>query len=572
MKGRNQLIENVSQKLSNFFTKAIIWLGIVFSAVIFVVATMFTTKIVNYYGEDMNIIFAPYIVIGAIIFLLIFTIPPVRRFLTKIPTKTVLRVVLIWGFFAALTWVMIADVLPMWDSQDLIYAADAINGSRDILATGKWAPGSYVEHFPFQTPLIFYIALLQHVAGGNFIILFQILNCIACAVSMYFIVKITDNFFKNSLATSIAAILVMLFLPIIFYCTFIYGNILSLPFVLACWYFQKRAMDTKKIWRFGLLSAFLGVIACLFKSTMSFAVIASAVVWIVWAISQKKIKPVFVALISLVLIKISIFPFYLAVGANTELNLAQNGLPSIAWITMGIGGGKEYNADISENDTIRYEMQQPGYFDGFVWALKSEDYSKEAASELSYEYLDKRIQHFQADPGLFFQFFGRKLAIEWTEPTFESILANNWCSHASANNYSMCTRNHTFFTKAIFNGPLDRVVIGCLDCLQTVILLGLVVCLFAQRKVLNIAQLAPLICILGMAFVYIFWENKTQYILPAYLFMIPYSGLGINIILQRLSQSRILVGLYSRRKSSRHTRQLTPKKSSVGHPKSKQNK
>lgn len=544
----------MNKKVSKFLTSFIIYLSIAFCSVLTLATFFLTTNDGDYGHKNLETSFAPYIAFGIIIFTILLAVRPVRRFFNNINLKFLYKCVFIWGLVMSVSWIFIADVLPMWDSMDLVYAADWINQNTggvtaswfnnemaQPIAAGKWSAGSYMERYPYQTPIAMLIFLCMKFAGSNFIVFFEILNCLACAFTMYFIVKYTHELFKNKTATSISALLIMLFAPLILYCTFIYGNVLCLPFAIACLYFEKRGLDlalSKKSSEhkhiiYIAASIICGAISVILKSPMLFFVVAAAVVYVIWAIQHKRYIYFATALASVLIANYAILPINSVVGALTKQNL-NNGTPTITWITMGVGGGKEYIADKTENEEERTDIENAGYYDGFPWVLSDSEYSPENMKNISGEYLKKRLEHYANDPGLALSYFGRKLTIEWTEPTFESLLASNWDSANPITGYNMSTRPYTPIAKSVYYGKAHTVLIYLMDCLQTIIPIGVVICFLKLRKKLNITQLGAIIYVLGIFVVYLFWEDKTQYMFPAFIAMIPYAGIGWYFIVEKV--------------------------------------
>ena len=564
-------------KIVNFFNRFVIYIAIGFFAILSLATFLITTSFADYSQSSTAIKFAPHIIIGIIAFIFLLGNKTIFGKLSKIDAKKLAKFAFFWGLIVSFAWVLIADVLPLWDSLDLVYATKYLRQDYSPFSISKWlGGGSYMQRFPFQTPIVMLLYLAMSLTGSNYILFFELLNCIACAFTMYYIVKLTDALFKNKTATSIAAILVMLFAPIVLYCTFIYGNVICLPFAVAAFYFQKLAIDSvkdrKKFIKYIIISSLCVILATFFKSTMIFAAIALAMVWLIWGLSQKKISVAIIGILVVILAKLSVAPlnaFLQSENPNFDLS---HGVPMITWIAMGIGAGREYNADETGEESLRTDVNNAGYYDGLVWISPDGVYNPEAISATAKEYIAKRINHYKEDPGLLFAFFGNKLAIEWTEPTFEGLLASNWCAEGSVDGYSMCERQYTRFAGTFYYGIGNKVLIFWLDVLQTLLPLGALVALFMLRKKLNISQLVTIICVLGIAAVYLFWENKSQYMFPAFLLMIPFAGLGWSFILQRFSQSRIAAVLCFPRKSSPRTHQPAQGKSSATRRGSKRNK
>lgn len=533
----------MGKKLAAFIQNFAIYFGIVFAVALTLLTFLLTTKIAACTNENMEVTFAPYIVIAVLLFVIIISIKPIFSRFKKINPETIARIAFLWGLVMSVLWIFIANVLPMWDSQDLVYAAEALNMTPEPLSMGKWAPGSYMERYPYQVPIALLLVICMKIAGSNYVIFFELLNCVACAFTMYFTIKYTHLIFKNKTATTVSAILVMLFAPLILYSTFVYGNLLCLPFGLGCLILQKKALDAETTKRRVLLiiaSIIMGAIAVLFKSPMLIVALAAAVVYLVWGLQNKKPAYIIVAIVSVLVAKYAISPINAYVEMRTGTNL-HNGTPMTTWITMGIGGGNEYFADTTGDEAQRTNTYNAGYYNGYPWISPGEDdtYSPEAFQKTNLEYIKKRIAHYISDPGLFFAFFGNKLAVEWTEPTFEGLLASNWTNPSDPRGYDMCSRQLTRLAGTVYYGKVHTVLIFVLDALQTVIPLGVLAALIGLRKKLDILQMGSFIAVLGMFVVYLFWENKTQYMFPAFLFMIPLSAMGWVIVAQKIQKLSI---------------------------------
>ena len=417
----------------------------------------------------------------------------------------------------------------MWDSKDLVSAANLLNGTPDANSGANWAKGWYLERFPYQIPIVLLITICMKIAGSNFVVFFEILNCFACALTMYFTVKLSHELFHKRNVTILAGIIVMFFAPIILYCTFIYGNIICLPFALAGILFQKRAMDgedTRKIVFNAIISVVLLALSVFIKSSMSIILVASLVVWFIWCIEKKRFGFLIFALAPFLILKLFTFATNSIVSAHVDINL-NNGAPKIAWATMGIGGGEEYIADKENRPDIRNELDNPGYYDGFVWVTSADEYNPDLVSEISKNYLGKRLAHFVADPGFAIAFLTKKLMIEWTEPTFEGFLASNWHATALDTGYNMSERDYTALARSFYYGKMYKVIYFIMDSVQSIIAVGALTALVALRKKLKSSQLLPILFVLGGAVLYIVWENKSQYMFPFYLVMIPFASIGL---------------------------------------------
>lgn len=530
----------MSKKLAAFIKNSSIYFGIIFAAIISLVTFLFTAVMPACFSKGIEITFAPYIIIVITIFVGIISYKPVFNKTKNINPETFARAALLWGLILSLVWVFIADAFPMWDPYDISRAATELGSSQDFANTYGWAQGSYMERYPYQTPIALIMLFAMKFAGSNYVIFLEIINCVACGLTMYLIVKYTHLIFKNKTATTLSGILVMLFAPLILYATFIYGNLICLPFILGCLILQKKALDSKEGKKRAALivsSILLGAIAVILKKQILIVVLAAAIVYIVWGLQNHKFQYLAVAVISIILANYAVLPINAVVETKTGANL-HNGVPIATWITMGVGGSSEYFSDITGEDTSN-NTADAGYYDGYPWATPGETYSPESFNEANSKYLKKRIEHFASDPKLFFGFFANKLAIEWTEPTYEAFLASNWIDPGDSNPRSLCNRQYTVLGRSFYYGKAHAVIVLILDALQTIIPVGLLAALISLRKKLDITQMSAFIAALGLFVVYLFWETKTQYMFPPFLLTIPFSAMGWALIIPKIHQLKI---------------------------------
>ena len=83
-------------------------------------------------------------------------------------------------------------------------------------------------------------------------------------------------------------------------------------------------------------------------------------------------------------------------------------------------------------------------------------------------------------------------------------------------------RQFTRLARSCYYGKINAVLCYLSDLAQSLIAIGAFVwCVQAwrRRKSIGVQELLAIIYILGAALLYMLWENKTQYILPYYVFI-----------------------------------------------------
>ena len=514
------------RQINIFFENLIWWIAMPFFSIISFLTFFFTTELADGYKGAYDVKFSPLIVIV----LILITVVVIFLFCygkeNELKRSNIVKTVFFIGLFESMLWIFIADVGPAFDSLDLVYATEALRGSTDGLAICKWEYANYLSRFPFQTSIVCLLYLCMSIAGENYIIFYEIINCFACAFAMAGIVILTGEISDNTMSIALSGLMTILFFPMVLYCTFIYGNIIALPFLIYSFYWQKKALSGEKnVW------CCLAISIGLIKSTMIIGALAECCVYlfqILQGVNKKKFL-IYILCMVCTLKASTLFSAPVNSFIEKKVNIdLDEGVPSIAWITMGLGGGKEYQADMENDDILATDIKNAGYYDGFVWALSSEEYSRKAMKSISIKYLLRRIQHFVSDPDLMLRYIAEKFAIEWTNPDFESFLASNW-DYLQVNGYNQAKRSMTKLTASFYYGTVHDVLFNMMDIMQTLLSMGTLWWLIFNNKG-KIARCVELIVVLGYAAVFLLWENKTQYMFPAYLLMIPMASNGWRLM------------------------------------------
>ncbi|RIY27662.1 hypothetical protein CJI52_02385, partial [Bifidobacteriaceae bacterium WP022] len=134
-----------------------------------------------------------------------------------------------------------------------------------------------------------------------------------------------------------------------------------------------------------------------------------------------------------------------------------------------------------------------------------------------------------------FSFVTKKFAGEWLEPTYESLLASSW-KWNGPNRPVLLDRKMNPVLRSLYSGKLNIITFTFLDALQFMLVAftALFLCVaLRKKKSISCEYFTPLVIVLGMAVLYLVWEAQSQYILPAYLLMIPFAARGFDMLLSR---------------------------------------
>lgn len=464
----------------------------------------------NYYVE-YSFMTWPLVMITAVLFFVLIGTPYLQLKIERIPIDKLSKYLSIFILCIGCVWVAMASVWPEWDSKDVYEMAR-------IAFTDETAPlGSYASRFTHQVPFALLIRGLQFIFGDGAYLAFEMLNVVSVMLVARYVTNLAAALFDNEQATKLSTILMFLFLPLIFYCTFMYANLIVLPLCLQSMLSQIKFFKRHQV-KDALIAIVCVAIAILIKSSMVVFVAGMIVGWLINALHARSPKGAVLIVLTLVA--------YLASGMLTSYLAAsamkldtKNALPKLAFIAMGLHENPEF-------------PNNPGWYDGYLWSWSSEDYDINQISSDIRKDLSSSIARLTGDPGHAIGFFVRKYCSEWCMPDYESLLASNW-SGASAGMPVMSERNISRVLYSIYYGKLNWVISRVLDWYQFILLLGALVSLAIKREE-GIELFVPLLVAAGTALLYLFWEAQAQYIMHAYVLLVPYAGLGLLQVSERI--------------------------------------
>lgn len=504
-----------------FCEKAILWVSVTFLFLTASASLIFTAYLPDYnYTIEFSTSQWWVVLLGTMCIFAALTALSYFGILERIKPSSLSTALVAYASLMGLGWLAMTDVWPEWDSYDTLYVARALNDPSiapdcDIPSDYRWAYCSYgaMERYPFQLPLMLVFRVINWIFGTGDYLALEIIN-VLCTVAAFLILgKISTALFESVKATNITLILCFLFLPQLFYVTFAYGNTLSLPFALAAILLQIKEIKTGKLY-FGLCACFCVLCAILLKSTMIYVAIAMVLSWIICWLKTSKGKNIICVIAALLAVLST--NFVIGLIGQTSGYRTDIGLPKTVWLAMGM---QQPNTD-SPNNAGWYNGYPASFPDGY----KVSDVKQESLASIK-----ESITGFINNPESAFGYFGKKFLSEWTEPTYESLLASNW-SHGRADRPAMSSRPQSVPLHSIYYGKAHKLILALLDTLQFLILTGACIGLVVGRKHLDITQLGMMMIPFGMALLYLFWEAQSQYLMPAYIIMIPFAGAGLSKI------------------------------------------
>ncbi|MBD5475959.1 MAG: hypothetical protein HDR17_08280 [Lachnospiraceae bacterium] len=376
-----------------------------------------------------------------------------------------------------------------------------------------YAEGGYLFRYPFQAGIILFYYLLSFLFGLDNYIGLQFINVIALAAIYGLLVKLAALFWQEDekLPSMVYAALI-LWVPLSFYVTYLYGILPGMALSLGAVYFAAKYLHTRR-YRYILPAVLCMGLATVIKMNCLIYLMAIACFLLYDALdiallTKKELgKQWIVSLLCLVLMGISV------AGCNKLCNRyvehlsgykAGEGAVMVSWVVMGLqetplgpGGYSGYINDIFE----RYEYDTDKITEASIADIKK---------------IMARLLKNPLDEGL--PFFARKNAFQWNDPSFISLDRTKGRKTAGS---------IPEYASSLIDGKGSVTLYVLLNYMQTLILSGVILYLIMNRKSSNIFELMGAVVFLGGYLFHFFWESSASYTIPYFVVLIPYAVKGL---------------------------------------------
>ena len=451
---------------------------------------------VEFHGDNFIFNIIMLVVFAAVIYLY-------RRLISRVNVWIPIAVCCISVLILGIIWVFSSQSAPTHDS--LIVSRAAYKASIGDYSSLR---ADYFKRFPFQLGYVLFSEIIIKLfrTGDNYLAV-EVVNVVCLAVSYFSLLMATRRIFKNDSVTKILSLLFVACMPPILFCTFTYGNIPGLMFAaLSIWQYTEIKEESKlNILHAVLCALFMGISVCIKKNFL----IATVALIIIAAVEfLRRIKLINAICILLCVISIAgctkAVTLYYEKKADFEFG---DGIPMVSWLCMGLN-----------ESTIA-----PGWYNGkyTVTNFHSHNMDPKLAGEASKEEIKKRLEVFSDDKAYRDDFFSKKVASQWNEPSYQSIWTNQvrgrygemgkWATYVCGDGEAKTKQYMNLFQQFIF----------CLCALSSVVII---------KKHRNIkAALFPTIIIGGFLY-HLLFEAKSQYAISYFIFMIPLAAVAIEEI------------------------------------------
>ena len=402
--------------------------------------------------------------------------------------------ILIVGVYAVV-WVAGSHIMPYADQYQVYLTAVEFRQGiyRDMEAYFYMCPQQYGLAFLYECVL--WIWESYH--------LIQYINIVFLMMIYFFGYKIAEEMFEDP-KVSLYTILVMNgFVPLILYVNFVYGEMGTIAMSLCTiWAVMRWIRRDQK--RYMAAASVAMILAILVRQNMVIVTIALTIVLILIGFRRKSWKAFVLSLLLFLLPMGSVRAVELSYEARSGLSVG-DGIPSIMVVAMGMQqswhGAGVYNA----------------YNHTAFWNEGEGDTKK--AAQVAWDYIDGRVQEMAADLPATRYFYQSKIWEQWNEGSFGSIFMTN---HFDATPFAPA--------QAVYGGDLRSSLVAWMDQYVFVIYLAVFIyCLHGLCIEKDVRKtIFPLIAIGGMIFS-LLWENKSRYVLPYVVILLPAVAAGVNL-------------------------------------------
>ncbi len=435
------------------------------------------------------------------------------------PTDKFLHVVTAIYIIMMLMFVLCLQVNPTADQRKVL------NATYKFIAGDytEWGQGAYCYIFPNQNGIVLIFSGLIKILGEENWISIQIMNILALLLCAVYGAKIIFLLFENKKYARYAYIGMLFFIPLNCYVTFVYGTLFGLAAALTGLYLLIKYFKDGKLIK-GIFGMFLVVFAYCCKSNYLIFWVAMLLLLLYDSIVEKRIKSIGIFLNGILLYTAVSCGITFYVEKITGMELG-TGIPQTAWVAMGLQEGS----------------RGPGWYNGYNnGVFEANQYDFESTKASIQENIFERIAYFEENKGYALDFFGRKIASQWNEGTFQGFWINNVEDTRREIVWSEFTKN-----LMEDNRLLNSIMVGSLNWFLSFLWLGVLSFLILCKKEIDTYQLMFCILFLGGFVFHLIWEAKGQYTVVYVYLLIPYMIKGYQRLLQK---SDILIKFIDKKK------------------------
>lgn len=434
-----------------------------------------------------------------------------RRFSQKTQERVSRIIPFVCGgitLLAGICWICFNDCAPIYDQRTVYQEAQRIAGFVDEPYNIE-----YFSLFHRNRGIVLLVSAALKVFG-NHLYAFRLLNLAAVVIIYFSIYRTAGMIFKNPLVSSITAVLLMVFYPLIVYTSFIYGTLLSAAFTSFGLYAVAALCETGKH-RYAVYIILAFPFGVLMHQSAAIGLVAAVIYLVMNGKRENLLRNFLIFILSVIMV----FGFLKA--ADTAYDRITGAAPStavpvICTIYMGL--------------TSTAESGGPGSQDGsYVEIFIENHYDAAAANRDALRRIGKVVQEYLSGERSL-AFFLEKTEYQWLDPSFGArkiICLNDPAAGDALNAEAFLSFYHSTLRWAIFKifiAFMLLIYIGAfMSGLQSI----------RSAKLHPAAILLQLYVIGGCAF-QMLWESLSRYCFAYFLWLIPLAAYGFYLLYRRV--------------------------------------
>ncbi len=413
-------------------------------------------------------------------------------------------------FGLSVIWVIISQVVPGSDQLDVMSSAYKLRYEEYNMLE----PGGYLDTCRNQLGLTMIEYYFGKAFGDYNVTGFQLFNCLGILLFYKKVEDILEQLGFERLVQILTLVCGVIFIPFIMYTAFVYGNIWSITLAITAFDSELRYLQTYN-WRRLIWSVVLISVAYQVKNNVLIILIAMIIYALVVSLKNKKSilrGAAYVIVCCIVFAVISKIPGLL-LEKKTGYILDQ-GVSPWAFVAMGL---QDYGV-------------APGWFNGYNHETYVENNCITELQERQVkEEVKERVGYFIEDSHYTFEFFSKKIASMWTEPTYQAFwicqIRNHRVNYPAWLDDFMGAKNYTRVASLLGN-------------FQLFLFFGCMIWLLLEPKESFVDNSFFILCIVGGFFFHLFWEAKSQYSITYVVLMIPMALQGFGLLARWLQEKR----------------------------------
>lgn len=457
--------------------------------------------------------------IGIILFSLLFMILKKQRIWNLLQKygHFILAVCILFTSACMLWWTTHTVFWFFGDMEKVYMCAGGLNGGD----FSQWQPGGYAYMWPFQDGLILFVAGLLRIFDVNqTFYIFPVMNYLFVIITILSVCGTLKLLATDKAIIYLQGLFMVFYLPYAFLSMLLYGNHIGYGFAALAIYEGVKYTKDDKIHSL-LFSAIYMTLGICFKQNCMILFVGIIAILFLHAIKNfSGIKKHAIGIVMFIMIVI--------IG----ISLPERIIETISG--MDISGGNSKWAHVAMG--LQESDMAPGWYNCYNQDIFiANNYDTEATSKEAIDSIKSSLLNFAQNPGYAWSFFNRKLASEWNNPTFECFHIQN------SRNTSLELGS---FVKSTINdgGKLNILLIYFLDVMQSVMLFGILM-YFLLVDETDYRHYIWALLFIGAFVFWMFWEAKSRYVAPYYMFLFPYAVMGYRALAEQITTKKVKITL-----------------------------